>query len=705
MRAAFALVGIALGTLSVVNGQEELAGPCPNFCSGNGLCVLTTCNCFDGYIGGDCSLQKCPYARSWNDHASAEDSAHNLAECSDRGSCDRFSGRCSCDAGFSGRACDESVCPNSCSGRGKCVSMRYLALYKDPGQGQIYSYDEVWDADKNFGCLCDEGFHGYDCSLRHCPVGDDPMTVSQVDEKQLLRCSSSGGFFTVTFKGHTSEPIPYNTLLADFEIILQATPGIGDVAVVFSEVGLGVCSSVHDQVVSITFLEHFGDVDSLVIKSTHIPSCADPDVGNYDLCGGVPVTVATDGGVLSSTTDGSLFSIMGTKENEYCSRRGTCDTLTGVCTCFTNFITSDGRGNEGQRGDCGYDSTEIQSCPGLISCSGHGNCNQANEYRCSCSVGWLAGDCSERACPVGKSWFDLPISDNRAHQLVECSNKGICDRIIGECRCHTGFTGAACDQIVCPGSPTQCSGHGQCLSMAQLANYALTNGASAATTYGDVPNDPHRWDHDMMHGCDCDAGWEGHDCNLKSCPKGDDPETGYLPGDLQVHEIQAFQCIGDGGSIKFLFRTVETDAIPWNMGVSGLKGYLEAIESITEVEVTFSTGNTMCTTDGSNVVSLKFVQELGALPALTGFYQTNGVTLTHGSGTPALNIASAGGALGGVTTQTGTMENIECSGRGTCNHETGVCHCFPGFGSSNGNLQKGQRGDCGWKVPYSSSSS
>lgn len=48
---------------------------------------------------------------------------------------------------------------------------------------------------------------------------------------------------------------------------------------------------------------------------------------------------------------------------------------------------------------------------------------------------------------------------------------------------------------------------------------------------------------------------------------------------------------------------------------------------------------------------------------------------------------------------TGTMENSECSERGLCNHATGECECFVGFGSSDSNGNSGGRGDCGHRIP------
>jgi hypothetical protein len=58
--------------------------------------------------------------------------------------------------------------------------------------------------------------------------------------------------------------------------------------------------------------------------------------------------------------------------------------------------------------------------------------------------------------------------DGTAHNLEECSGKGICNRATGTCKCSTGFTGNACQRSKCP---NDCSGHGQCMSMKRLAEH------------------------------------------------------------------------------------------------------------------------------------------------------------------------------------------------------------------------------------------
>ena len=43
----------------------------------------------------------------------------------------------------------------------------------------------------------------------------------------------------------------------------------------------------------------------------------------------------------------------------------------------------------------------------------------------------------------------------------------------------------------------------------------------------------------------------------------------------------------------------------------------------------------------------------------------------------------------------GTTEDVECSGRGLCDRDSGVCVCFPGYASSDGVGGVGTQGDCG----------
>jgi len=99
-------------------------------------------------------------------------SAHYYMECSNKGRCDRTSGECQCFDGYDGVACQRASCPgfpNSCSGHGVCKSIKQLA---SADHGNIY---KLWDKDTTMGCECDAGYFGPDCSQRSCKYGVDPL--------------------------------------------------------------------------------------------------------------------------------------------------------------------------------------------------------------------------------------------------------------------------------------------------------------------------------------------------------------------------------------------------------------------------------------------------------------------------------------------------------------------------------------------------
>jgi hypothetical protein len=167
---------------------------------------------------------------------------------------------------------------------------------------------------------------------------------------------------------------------------------------------------------------------------------------------------------------------------------------------------------------------------------------------CTCDRNWQAADCSERTCPFGLAHVDSPKGDldhsnavsgiatpvipsstvypsgtteafpkmvdahgvtetNTAHYYMECSNKGLCDRKTGECECFDGYDGNACQRASCP---NDCSGHGTCETISELASDEFSNVYAL-------------WDKDSTMGCACDAGYSGADCSSRTCKVGADP--------------------------------------------------------------------------------------------------------------------------------------------------------------------------------------
>jgi len=216
----------------------------------------------------------------------------------------------------------------------------------------------------------------------------------------------------------------------------------------------------------------------------------------------------------------------------------------------------------------GFMSNVNAECPNA--CSAHGKCGAYDQ--CICYRNWMANDCSERICQFGLAHVDSPkgdldsssgrlsgpgklttqtdknhadfnkiatnqitvigdamypkgtweqfpnminsdsiVQDNSAHDYAECSNKGICDRASGDCKCFDGYGGSACQRATCPvtGGLT-CSGHGTCETIKELAAQ-------------DNNNIYNLWDEYATMGCNCDAGFSGPDCSEKQCKYGFDP--------------------------------------------------------------------------------------------------------------------------------------------------------------------------------------
>jgi len=201
----------ALVAASIVNSVNA---ECANACNGHGKCTAyDMCICNRNWQGNDCNQRVCqfglahvdtpkgdldmsgsitgpdhpivdnhpvyPYGTTEQfpqmedtDLRPLENSGHYYMECSNKGSCNRQTGECSCFDGYDGAACERASCPgfpNSCSGHGTCKTISQLAA---ADYGNVY---KLWDRDSTMGCDCDAGYYGADCSLRDCKHGVDPL--------------------------------------------------------------------------------------------------------------------------------------------------------------------------------------------------------------------------------------------------------------------------------------------------------------------------------------------------------------------------------------------------------------------------------------------------------------------------------------------------------------------------------------------------
>merc|ERR1712226_765547 len=329
------------------------------------------------------------------------------------------------------------------------------------------------------------------------------------------------------------------------------------------------------------------------------------------------------------------------------------------------------------------------------------------------------------------------------------------DPITGLHRCEPGFTGSDCSQLKCPFSmsfatstfetdwlftpstasftptvhfPAKSSGnqqqvtkdttfdnqHGQCRTD---ANSFYFLGQTPAVKYGNSIPDYSKvagsatwgihWPWLKYQQCHCDAGYEGDDCSLRTCPKGDDPET-ECENDLG-NDVQWLDCtFAKSGSANltsafFYIRFTdqfngEYDTRPIKIDVTTSTGLtaeenansiqdaLEALPNfaIPEIEVDFTVtalaGHSgspdrpqirLEFTDGHNTGKQPLVQVFSVADCAAGSQ-------------PYFESVVAGGDLTcEVTRATATAkeykESDTCSNRGICDQSTGLCNCFDGY--------------------------
>ena len=419
-------------------------------CTSQGVCdtsqansqEIDLCSCYTGFTGGDCALRTCPDGPAWWDEATAANTAHAMAECSNMGLCDRTTGKCTCRTGFEGVACQRTSCKDACSGRGACVSLKELAPLRasdslSGGRDGLTAYTygatagkpETWDADMFYTCHCDaalydgehQEFGGPSCADFYCPYGDNPLKTTylntgvtpneyqtQPNERQTIRCIASAGTFTITFRGETTPAIDYNAPASDDWVALS---GLGTVTLTTMTNTFTASNNVASTITAGYYM---------IISGSSDLTTADTDIRFFHVTGSAwsgsvtTVTLATyfGGATLASSTDIEVRKYQMSVTSALQSLR----TLDNVTVTFAD--------------------TQVPPVTATTACLASGGVDILIDF------GSEFGDLPPvTVSSTGLTSPTITITETQKgyKENSECSEKGVCDRSTGLCKCFAGY--------------------------------------------------------------------------------------------------------------------------------------------------------------------------------------------------------------------------------------------------------------------------
>jgi len=670
-------------------------------CNTRGACNEDSyrCECEEGWMGGDCSERTCPKGKAWFDFPRADEEAHTaVVECSARGLCDRSSGECECADNFYGAACEHLACPNDCNGNGQCMSVRELAGKISEGEwvyGAALNSPATWDADRVHGCLCDEGYWGHDCARRTCPHGDDPGSYGQAKETQLVECHAGGGAFTLTYQSSfyttkTTEGIPANSSALEVAAALEKLSNLDDVEVAFSS-GPSACrpEAIGQEVVSITTLPYPTHVDKEFEVWVNVS--AGPLTRN-----GLKVQVLPSGGLLAdqaafrSSSSGDIETkpeIKGINEMFDISNNETIvfQDYYDTSRKLTVVPTTKGRveltfvlwGAEAYH--YRHESYLAQGANLTLNSTAYAAATVEPPRMDSFIVDDATPfDITLGELPTGSKNITVKVEAVKAVGRLSFSN----DELIWTADSdytqtfYADTTGGGADSYnVSFSIAYQSPGLSYVLQTARRVITA-TSGTAAHTvrppaSYGELP--VHETSPALAFRLSTPA-----PNGLTLTPRAEGGVT-FDPAVLTfaAGTDTAYTSITSGDKAG-------TFAVNYTLGGTDAAEYaVPSDDSITISDV--------------NVMSITFLSENGNIRSLT----TNEDGLKDTAlGVGKLYVFTDGESTRGQTSVNGTTEYIECSGRGVCNYDSGLCECYTGYRSSNGNGKPGAKGECGYRIAW-----
>lgn len=367
-------------------------------------------------------------------------------------------------------------------------------------------------------------------------------------------------------------------------------------------------------------------------------------------------------------------------------------------------------------------------------CSGHGICgdstkDQSKRGQCICYPGWglgeeadsLPGDCSSRVCEYSWAWADGPTSTGLRHSYTECGGKGHCNRDSGECECFEGYEGSACQRSACA---NDCSGHGRCQFIEDFGF-----GVSSNDNLGDVIDIMNQgyvttyayygWDRGMTRGCLCDPEWGDFDCSKRLCPYGNDPmdareDLDSAPkAETQSIYFQSYDNRVDINTandakwdktfaLSFKTKLNETFTThPIRYLKQRTSGYADCRDMVLDIEYALQSlpsrpideVKVACHCEGETAHGYSAPYHTQCNVTFTGerVQGNQNLLMIHtqecSSGcTPLISGMDLQANVAKVKDEENSdLNSWECSNRGKCDYETGVCNCYEHYFGHNCN--------------------